>query len=561
MIDMVRHAKTSQDLNTATELHGKSPLDRRTVLKTMGTIGAIGSLSSIGSADDEHGDNTGDEASFDVIGATVAEIYSAILTGETTACEVTAQYLERIEAYDDELNSIITVNPDAMERAQSLDEAFASAGPVGPLHGIPIILKDNIDTDDMPTTAGNVLFEDTIPPDDAYITAQLRAAGGIILAKGNMGEFARGSLSSLGGQTYNPYGLDRSPGGSSAGPGAAVAANLATLGVGTDTGGSVRIPAAFNSLVGLRPTTGLISRDGIVPLSETLDTAGPMTKTVADAAAMLDVMAGYDPSDPVTAESVGNIPMEGYTSHLDIDGLEDARLGVIREYIEEEPEETGVEAGQPLVVTDLIESAIGDLEAAGATIIDPVTIPDLDELVGEGYITGFEFERDLNEYLDELGDAAPVDTQQEILESGTIEGGIIERFRASRDIDVETLDENVEYLSGLRARQTLRENLFAVMAENDLDAFIYPTASRTPAEIDADRPSGINTTLSPVAAFPSITVPAGYTSETELPVGLEFLAKPFEEPLMFELAYSYEQNTMLRHPPDGFGPLPEDADQ
>jgi Asp-tRNA(Asn)/Glu-tRNA(Gln) amidotransferase A subunit family amidase len=282
-----------------------------------------------------------------------------------------------------------------------------------------------------------------------------------------------------------------------------------------------------------------------------------MTKTVTDTAVMLDGMAGFDSSDPATAESLGNIPKEGYTSQLDTDDLEGARLGVIREYIEDDPEETGVEAGQPLVVAELIESAIDDLEAAGATIIDSVTIPDLNELVGEGYITGFEFERDLNEYLDELGGAAPVDTQQEILESETIEGGIIERFRASRDIDVETLDENVEYLSGLRARQTLRENLFFTMAENELDAFIYPTASRTPAEIGADRPSGINTTLSPVAAFPSITVPAGYTSETELPVGLEFLGRPFEEPLLLGLAYSYEQATMLRHPPEGFGSLSE----
>lgn len=557
---MGNHTKTEDESNSALEIAERSLLERRTVLKTVGAIGAVGSLSGLGSAGDEDDEKTSGDG-FDVFEASVAEIRAAILTGETTTREVTKQYLERIEAYDDELNALITVNDRALERAENLDEQLEESGPVGPLHGIPIILKDNIDTDDMPTTGGNVLFEDTVPPDDAYLTAQLRSAGGIILAKANLGEFARGSLSSLGGQTYNPYDLDRSPGGSSAGPGAAIAANLATLGVGTDTGGSVRIPAVFNSLVGLRPTTGLISRDGIIPLSETLDTAGPMTKTVADAAAMLDVMAGYDPSDLATGESIGKIPEDGYTSHLNVDGLNGARLGVIREYIEEDPEETGIEAGQPSVVTDLIESAIGDLEAAGATVVDPVTIPNLDELVSEGYVTGFEFERDLNEYLDELGDAAPVETQQEILESGTIEGGIIERFEASRDIDVETLDENVEYLSGLRARQTLREHLFAVMAENDLDALIYPTASRTPAEIDADRPSGINTTLSPVAAFPSITVPAGYTSETELPVGLEFLARPFEEPLMLELAYSYEQSTMLRHPPAGFGPLSEEGDK
>lgn len=526
-------------------------VNRRSLMKIAGATGVAGLLSSqsIAAADDG-------EYEFDLVEATATEIYALITNGDVTAKEVVEIYLDRIEAYDDELNSIITVNEEALDRADELDEELEESGPVGPLHGVPIILKDNIDTDDLPTTAGNTLFEDTIPPSDAYITAQLRDAGGIILAKANMGEFARGSLSSLGGQTYNPYDLDRSPGGSSAGTGAAVGASLGPIGVGTDTGGSVRIPAVFNSLVGLRPTTGLVSRDGIIPLGLSFDTAGPMTKTVTDTAIMLDIMAGYDSSDPATAKSVSKIPSEGYTSYLNLNGLEDTRLGVIREYIEDDPEETGIDAGQPLEVTEHIESAIDDLEDAGATIVDPVTIPDLNELVNEGYVpVGYEFERNLNEYLDGLGDEAPVNTQQEILESGTIEGGIIERFEESREIDVETVDENVEYLSGLRKKQELAENLYVVMSENDLDALIYPTASRTPAELDEDRPSGINTSLSPVSTFPSISVPAGYTPETELPVGLEFLTKPFEEGLLIELAYAYEQMTMKRQHPSGFGPI------
>lgn len=532
-------------------------LARRTILKVIGASSALATLPGTGTAQD--GDSKlKDNDSFEIVEATIDEIHTAYRTGQRSAREIVEHYLDRIDAYDDEINALITINPNAVECAEDLDDELASSGPVGPLHGIPIILKDNINTDDMPTTGGSVLFEDTIPPDDAYLTEQLRDAGGIILAKANMGEFARGSLSSLGGQTYNPYDLDRGPGGSSAGVGAGIAANLATIGVGTDTGGSVRIPAGFNSLVGLRPTTGLISRDGIMPLSETLDTAGPMTRTVTDTAVMLDVMAGYDPSDQKSVKSVGKIPENSYTSHLDPNGLDGTRLGVIREYIEDNPEETGDEAGEPEVVTEIIESALDDLESAGATIVDPIEIPDLDEMVGEGYITGFEFERDLNNYLEELGDNAPVESQQEILESGTIEGPIIERFEASREIDVETLDENVGYLSGLNTQRELRERLFVAMADNDLDAFIYPMASRTPARINEDRPSGINTTLSPVVAFPSITVPTGFTDETHLPVGLEFLAKPFEEPLLFELSYSYEQMTMHRNPPEIFGPLSAD---
>jgi len=521
-------------------------------MKIAGATGVAGLLSSqsIAAADDG-------EDEFGIVEATAAEIYAQITNGDVTAKEVVEIYLDRIEAYEDKLNSIITVNEDALDRADELDEELEESGPVGPLHGVPIVLKDNIDTDDLPTTGGNVLFEDSIPPNDAHIVSQLRNAGGIILAKNTLGEFASGSNSSLGGQIYNPYDLEREPGGSSGGTGAGVAANLGAIGVGTDTGGSVRIPAVFNSLVGLRPTTGLMSRDGIIPLSETLDTAGPMTKTVTDTAIMLDVMSGYDSTDPRTAESIGEIPSEGYTSYLNRDGLEGKQIGVIREYIEDDPEETGIEAGQPLDVAEVIETAISDLADAGATIVDPVTIPDVDELATEGYVASsaepFELERDLNKYLEERGEDSPVETTQEIRESDTIAvERTAERFESTQEIDVDTLDENVDYLSGLQSGEMLRRNLFEVMATKELDAFIYPTASRTPAKVDEDRPSGINTTLSPAANFPSITVPAGYTPETHLPVNLEFLARPFEEPLLIEMAYSYEQITRLREPPENF---------
>jgi amidase len=500
---------------------------------------------------------------FELLETSVGEIHSAMADGEVTSEELTSRYLSRIEAYDDAINSVIYVNESAPDRARELDEQFAREGRSGPLHGIPLVLKDIVNTADMPTTAGNVLFEDVVPPEDAHITAQFRNAGAVIIAKVNCGEFASGSLSSLGGQTRNPYDTDRDPSGSSTGTGASIAANLATIGVGTETWGSILGPSTANSIVGIQPTTGLISRDGITPLSETLDSAGPMTRNVADAARMLDVMVGYDPDDPATAECVDEIPEESYTEFLVEDGLEGARLGIPRELIQDDPEETGIEVGQPLQVAELFEAAVEAMSERGATIVDPVEVPEtvreLAPEIGIPIITN-EFKRDLNDYLNNLGEAAPVEDMREIAESDTIEGSIEGLFESAVEVDTSELDENAEYLRALRNQEVLREGVLTMFSDNDLDALVYPTDNRTPELIDGEReiPDGISPsarTLSPIPNLPSITVPAGYTEDPALPVGLSFLGRQYTEPGLIELAYSYEQATMLREPPDGFGPL------
>lgn len=552
----IEQLPNKQPVKSVTE---SGTVTRRSLMKIAGAVGSTGlvaSQSPVAATDDKS-----DE--FNLIETSITDIHAAFSTGDLTARELTEQYIERIKAYDDELNVVITLNDDAVDRAEKLDKKFEKSGPVGPLHGIPIAIKDIINTDDLPTTGGNVLFEDTVPPEDAFIISKIRDAGAIIIAKVNAGEFASGSLSSLGGQTRNPYDTDRDPSGSSTGTGAGVAADLATIGVGTETSGSILGPSTANSLVGLQPTTGLISRDGIMPLSSTLDTAGPMTRNVADAARLLDVMVGYDPDDPVTAEGSDEIPKKSYTSFLDLEGLEDVRLGIPRELILDDPEETGIDVGQPLQVAELFEAAVEDMEAAGATIVDPVEIPsELQEIAGELTIPliTYEFKREFNAYLDSLGDAAPVDSMEEILDSDTIEGSILDLFESAVEVDVDTLDENVEYLRALRDQQILREGMFAVMADHDLDALIYPTDNRTPELIGEDRdvPDDISPsmrTFSPMANFPSITIPAGYTSDPALPVGLSFLSRPFEEPLLLELGYAYEQTTMLREPPEDFGAL------
>ena len=551
------NGRTTQDSVNSECQSDSSGWSRRDTLSAIGT----GALVSVAGCNDIGGGAAGD--GFNLLETSVTEIHDAMEDGAVTSEELTNAYIARIEAYDDELNSVIHLNEAAPERARELDSRLEDGDRAGPLHGIPLVLKDIVNTDDMPTTAGNVLFEDVIPPEDAHITAQFRDAGVVIIAKVNCGEFASGSLSSLGGQTRNPYDTDRDPSGSSTGTGAAIAANFATIGVGTETWGSILSPSTDNSIVGLQPTTGLISRDGITPLSETLDSAGPMTRNVADAARMLDVMAGYDPADPATAACVDETPTESYTEFLAEDGLADARIGVPRELIQDDPETTGIEVGQPLQVAELFADAVDEMDAVGATIIDPVEIPEptqeLASEVGIPLITN-EFKRDLNAYIDELGEAAPVENMQEIADSDTIEGSIEGLFESAVEVDTSELDQNAEYLRAIRNQEVLREGVLSVFAEHELDALVYPTNNRTPELIDGDREiqdeiSPSARTFSPIPNLPSITVPAGYTEDPALPVGVSFLGRQYAEPRLIELAYSYEQATTLREPPDGFGAL------
>ena len=499
---------------------------------------------------------TSDDGTFDVVEATVEEIHEAIEAGEITVAWLVDRYLARIEAYDGDLNAILTVNEDAHERARQLDERFENGGFVGPLHGVPVVLKDNTDTHDLPTTHGTPGLAGAVPSRDAFVVERLREAGAVILAKANLQELSFGvdTISGLGGETRNAYALGRRPSGSSGGTAAAVAANLGAIGTGTDTCSSNRSPPAFHSLVGLRPTRGLVSRTGIGPLSGTQDTAGPITRSVADAARMLDVMAGYDPDDPVTARSVGNVPDEGYLPHLDPDGLDGARIGVVREFFGLQDEDSGSEEATK-AVTAVVERALAEMEAAGATIVDPVEIIDR-EILDTARVIAYEFARDFDRYLTER-EEVPYDALAELVEDGGLgpaaesrisEGGYL-------DVDAEALDENVGYLRRLQRRRRIEVDTLSRMADRDLDALAYPPSTVPPVEIPENQPfEELNCELASHTGLPAITVPAGFTDDG-LPVGVELLGRPFSEPQLFELAYAYEGKTGHRQQPEGFGRL------
>ncbi|WP_227373784.1 amidase family protein [Haladaptatus halobius] len=500
---------------------------------------------------------TTDTDSFDPIDTTVDEIHTAIEAGDVTAESLVDRYQARIDEYDDELRAILTVNPDAHKRARRLDSQFESDGFVGPLHGVPVVLKDNQDTHDMPTTAGSQALAELVPERDAFIVERLRDAGGVILAKANLQEFSYGvdTISSLGGETRNAYALDRRPSGSSGGTAAAVAANLGAIGTGTDTCSSVRSPPAFNNLVGLRPTRGLVSRTGIVPLSETQDTAGPITRTVADAARMLDVLSGYDSADPVTAQSVGNVPEDGYVSHLDERGLDGARIGVVREFFGLQNEESASEAAAEKV-TAVIETAIDEMAAAGATIVDPVEVIET-EVLATARVIHYEFERDFDRYLEGLGETAPYRTLAEIVESGQIAETVQSRLTTGGILDVDegALDDERGYLRRLERRRQIAVDTVRRMVDHDLDALLYPPSTIPPVERPANQPfEELPCELAAHTGFPSIVVQAGFT-EDGLPVGLELLGRAFAEPRLFDLAYSFERTTNHRRPPEGFGKI------
>lgn len=479
---------------------------------------------------------------FDITEATITQMQAAMTEGRLTSVQLIQQYLDRIAKYDDQgikLNAILTINPKALELAAQLDKERATTGVRGPLHGVPIIVKDNFDTADMPTTAGCVCLKNSIPDQDADQIAMLKAAGAIILAKSNLHEFAFGitTSSSLGGQTLNPYALDHYPGGSSGGTGAAIAANFAAAGLGTDTGGSIRIPSAFNSLVGIRPTIGLSSRDGIIPLALTQDVGGPIARTVEDAAILLQTTAGYDPDDIATAYSVGHIPAN-YTDSLQVDGLQGARIGIATELFNNATD-------SEKSVTQVVYGAVDDIKRLGATAV-PIQIPNLQQIMKYPSLSGYEFKFQLNDYLTSLGDDAPYHNLTEILASGQFDPKQAESMQ-KRDA-LATLDTPEYKDIVLNRTKVTREALLKVMADNNLDAIVYPTTTQPAATIGEEQVSGDNNRLSPFSGFPAITVPAGFTN-SGLPVGIEFLGRPFDESTLIKLTYSYEQGTHNRHAP------------
>ena len=489
---------------------------------------------------------------FDIMEATIDGIHSAFVAGELTCTELVRGYRERIESYDRQgpaIHAVQTLNPQVLADAERLDAAFASSGLVGPLHCIPVLVKDQVEVAGMPTTYGSALFQDFIPERDGTIVTKIKDAGAIILGKSTMGEFASGYAGSAFGICRNVYALDRNPSGSSCGSGIAMAANFATIAIGEDTGGSIRGPAAHTSTVGLRPTLPLISRFGMFLGSPTRDTLGPMTRTVRDAAILTDVIAGYDPNDPVTAYSVGNIP-ETYTAFLEENALEGARLGVIRTPMNSETEP---ESEDYLRVREVTDRAINNLRSIGAEIIDPVDIPDLIELLDQ---TGSNHDNEaaINAYLDQLSDS-PITSLREIAVSDLV----TPRRRYNHVGALNRSTDDLEYFHSMAAREELRQLLLHVMAENELDAFVYATFDHSPALIPHDvmtnldaqdeYSKGSNRSLSPAVGFPALSVPAGFTSEG-LPSGIEFLGRPFTEGVLFGFGYAYEQQTMHRRPPD-----------
>ncbi|WP_052728395.1 amidase family protein [Domibacillus tundrae] len=478
-------------------------------------------------------------AHFEIEEATIFEMSAAMEEGKLKSEELVRFYLERIEKFDQQgpmINSMISLNEEAIETAKQLDKERAEGKIRGTLHGIPIVLKDNYDTFDMPTTAGSLSLEGSMAPDDAFQTAKLRAEGAIILGKANLHEFAFGfnTYSSLGGQTLNPYDVTRYPGGSSGGTGAAVASNFAAVGLGTDTGGSIRIPATFNSLVGIRPTMGLASRDGIIPLALTQDVGGPLARTVEDAAVVLDAIAGYDEADPVTEKGNGQIP-DSYTDYLDKNGLEGARIGVVRALFGEDEQ-----------VIEATEQAIDDMESLGAEVID-VTIPNLETIMAYPSLSSYEFKFQLNDYLASLGEKAPVKSLSDIIVSGKYHPSLDSALKA-REAKVSLDDPAYVEIVTNRPKITT-ENLMEVYNGQDVDALMYPTSTMLPQKIGEDQGAGTNNRLSPFSGYPAMSVPIGF-SEEGLPIGMELLGTAFSEPTLIKLAYSYQEGTHHRQSPD-----------
>ncbi len=513
---------------------------------------------------------------------TIAEVHAAMQEGRITAEALVQAYLDRIDAYDKQgpsINALITVNDQALTRARELDSIYAESGFVGPLHGIPVIVKDNYDTYDLPTTNGVLALKHSIPPDDAYQVRMIREAGAIILAKANLAEFATSGAytvsSVLPGYSRNPYDTRRVTAGSSGGTAAAIAANLGTVGLGTDTGSSIRGPASHQALVGFRLTQGLASRDGIAPLNSARDVGGPIARTVEDAVAVLQVIAGHDPADTVTAASVGHVP-ESYAAFLDSAGLAGARIGVLRSFFEvADAEETGpeptpfvrdtVEAQQEQddeppeprtvhpEVLRLTEQALAAMAAAGAVIVDSVEIPGLDSL-RRAIPNISRFRYDFDTYMASRPDA-PVKTMQDILDSGDFSPRL--RSNLARAVEEEGAPEDHDdWHRYWEATEALREAVVAAMDAAGVDVLVYPTYNYPPRLIgDENTTYGANSgTLSPPTGFPAFNVPMGFSFGT-LPAGLQLLGRPFAEPEMIRISYAYEQATRHRRPPESTPPL------
>jgi amidase len=491
---------------------------------------------------------------------TIADINKAFDTGALTAEKLVQICLARIQAYDRQgpsLHAVLTLNPKALETARALDAERKTKGPRSPLHGIPIVLKDNYNTFDLPTTGGSVLLEGSIPPADAFVVQKLRAAGAIVLAKLNMSEFASGpARSSLGGQTLNPHDLTRTPSGSSGGTGVAIAAAYAPLGLGTDTGGSIRGPSTSNGIVGLKPTHGLMSRSGIIPLSLSFDTGGPMARSVSDIAVALGVMTGIDDADAATKKSEGKFEND-YTKYLKADTLKGARIGIARDFVGADPD-----------VDWVMDAALDAMRKAGATIVDVRYPKWLLDAKQEFYnaIRRPEFHAQIADYLSTTGPGYPK-TLEEMIEranrfnAGRADGAGPNPARWTlfkREVESGTLDDYRYTSVRDHGLPMVRAAVEGMLAAQRLDAIVYPTSPRRPGMIaETGAPGGGTpgldvrasaTDIANLTGFPDLIVPAGFTGDN-LPVGISFFGPAFSEPKLLALGYGFEQATHARRRP------------
>lgn len=489
---------------------------------------------------------------FSLMETSIEKIHGAIKNQSINCEALTKAFLDRIAKYDASsgLNSIVYINPNAIARAKALDKKYQQSNTLRSLHCVPVILKDNFDTADMPTEAGSIALSGSVPSDDAYMVKKLRQADAIIVAKSNMGEWAfspYNTISSTHGETRNAYDLTRVPAGSSGGSASAIAANFGVIGMGSDTGNSIRGPASHLSLVGIRSTIGVTSRDGIVPLLLNRDVGGPMMRTVMDTAKVFNVISGYDPADPATKSYV-NHRVEDYTAKLNRNGLSKVRLGVLRQIYDSESADEQVLA--------VFGQALQDLESLGAVIIDPVTIPSFDELVkATGFCSRFRY--DINNYLRSLNGPIEIKSLQDVLDqekfrpenSGSFEWAM----SVGADITPAEQQPPCVDVEGDPRRKALLTAVFDTMNNLNLDALVYPSWSNPPRKIgDLDSPHGNNSpVIAPHTGQPAITVPMGYV-ENNLPVGLQILGRPFSEEDLFKYAYAYEQATKHRRPPGLF---------
>ncbi len=486
---------------------------------------------------------------FNVVETTITDIHAAYRSATLSARQLVQMYLDRIEAYDKQgpgINALISINPGALEDADRLDAAFGVAGFVGPLHGIPLIMKDQADMAGMATTLGSVLFKDYMPGRDAFIVTRLKQAGAIFIAKATLGELGGGDThGSLFGSTRNVYDPERTAGGSSGGSAASVSANFSTAAVGQEGFASIRRPSIWNGISGMRPTAGLVSRGGVYAGWPSVNgSLGPMARTVADLAKLLDCMVGYDPADPLTARGVGRAP-GSYADLLDENALTGARIGILREPMGFRAEPGSDDFGK---VTEVFDKAVDDLGTAGAEIVDPVVIPDLNALLDRRARDTEADEQAFTEYFAHTADA-PFASRQDAMASPLF----AQVTKAARDRWQKTQPAAAHY-EYLKARDALMTRLLKVMADHRLDAIVHKAVEHQPTLIeDGINPPYVDQKGAPhintfLVFVPSVVVPAGFTRD-ELPAGITFLGRPYDDANMIRFAYAYEQATHHRRAP------------